>query len=168
VDPGEIFGELAVTGDGDADEYAEATEPSTIVLFSADALRQVVEKNAGLAMGITRFVGFRRQRIKRRLQDLLFRSTQDRLTHLLLELAADYGRRVLPDATELSIRLSHLELASIIGSTREGVTLLLEKMQSEGLINVSRRRITIRSLNGLVRIVQTRPQYALEMASTSE
>jgi len=43
----------------------------------------------------------------------------------------------------IDIKLSHQELASIIGATRETVTTTLAKMQQSGLLTIGRQRIAI-------------------------
>jgi CRP-like cAMP-binding protein len=84
---------------------------------------------------------------------LLFLPNRDRLTHLILELAEQYGE---PDSEgiRLRIQLSHQDLANVIGSTRETVTVALGEMQSEGLLKIGRRRMTIIDLDRLARSVQ--------------
>ncbi len=91
IEPGELFGELAILETGNRDEYAEACEPSTVIFIPADYLRQLMERHAHLSIGITRLMGLRRRRIERRLKSLLFRSNRERLVELLLELAEQYG-----------------------------------------------------------------------------
>ena len=93
-------------------------------------------------------IGSRRQRIERRLRNLLFRSNRERVVHLLIEMAEKYGNRTA-EGLELNIKLSHQEMASIIGSTRETVTVMLGQLQSEGMIRIARRRITIKDLQKL-------------------
>ena len=80
--------------------------------------------------------------MERRLKSLLFRSNRDRLVHLLLELAEKYGRPTV-EGVVLGIKLSHQDLASIIGSTRETVTVLLGELQQEGQLRIERRRIIL-------------------------
>ena len=87
------------------------------------------------------------------MKNLLFLSNRERLTHLLLELAEQYGAKV-DGAVRLSIKLSHQDLASIIGSTRETVTVVLGDLQAEGLVSVGRRRITLLETNKLAETVQ--------------
>ena len=157
INPGEIFGELALLDGGERDEYAETTQTSTIVLMPAEAIRKIAEVTPKLALGITKLIGMRRKRIERRLKYLLFHSNRERLVHLLLELAEDYGTAKEDGAVALSIRLSHQDLASIIGSTRESVTVLLGQLQSEELLALGRRRIEIKSLDRLAKSVQTTP-----------
>lgn len=156
IEPGEMFGELALLQNGDREEFAEALVDSTVVLLPADLVQGLMEENAGLALGVTKLIGLRRRRIERRLKYLLFRSNRERLVHLLLELSEQYGRRT-PDGVELSIRLAHQDLASVIGSTRETVTVLLGELQAEGLLRVGRRKITVRKLEALAASVEQAP-----------
>lgn len=156
IEPGEIFGELALFDSTSRDEYAEAVEPSQVVLIPRSAFQQLMEQNADVSLGVTRLVGLRRKRIERRLKYLLFRSNRDRLIHLLIELAEDYGRTE-PDGIALSIKLSHQDLASVIGSTRETVTVLLGELQQEHLIQLARRRVKIRDLDRLADSVAISP-----------
>lgn len=157
IEPGDVFGELSIFEGGEREEYAEATDAATVVLMPAHDLRKVVEENPYLAMGVTRLVGLRRKRIERRLKYLLFHSNRERLVNLLLELARDFGHKKSPDQIDLRIKLSHQDLASIIGSTRESVTVILGQLQSEGLIQLGRRQITVRNIEKLAQSVDRPP-----------
>lgn len=142
IDPGELFGELALTTPARREERAEAAEASTVVMLNLGHLETTMAEDAGLTLGITRLIGLRRQRVERRLKSLLFRSNRDRMTDLLQELVERYGQPV-PTGIEITLRLTQQELANVIGSTRETVTLLLGELQLEGLISVGRKKIVI-------------------------
>ena len=148
VEPGELFGELALIQTGEREERAETTTDSTVVLLPGDELRRLMETFAEVSLGVAKLIGLRRKRVERRLRSLLFRSNRDRLAHLLLELVEQYGR-TSNDGVLLDIKLSHQELSSIIGATRETVTTLLGEMQLEGLLKVSRQKIIVRDLRRL-------------------
>ncbi|MFN3192779.1 MAG: Crp/Fnr family transcriptional regulator [Aureliella sp.] len=145
VEPGEVFGELALVDGGHREERAEAVVNSTVIVLPSQHLRIIMEESPHLTLGVSKLIGLRRKRIERRLKSLLFRNNRDRLTHLLVELAEQYGNATT-DGIELGIRLSHQDLASIIGATRETVTTLLGEMQSEGLLQIRRQRLLIRDL----------------------
>ncbi|QDT35842.1 Crp/Fnr family transcriptional regulator [Stratiformator vulcanicus] len=149
IDPGEVFGELPVVTGGQRDEYAEAMERTTLVIVPGSEIRHLMGNHPDFMFGITKLIGLRRQRFERRLKSLLFRSNRERLAHLLVELAQQYGLRNGHSEIELSLKLSHQELANVIGSTRESVTLLLGDLQVENLIAIRRRRIVIRDLPAL-------------------
>ncbi len=148
VEPGEVFGELALVEAGEREERAEAVVNSAVVLLPSDHLRELMENSAHLTLGVTKLIGLRRKRIERRLRSLLFRNNRDRLTHLLIELAEQYGNATT-EGIELGIKLSHQDLASIIGATRETVTTLLGEMQSEGLLRIKRQKLIVHDLRRL-------------------
>jgi len=142
IEPGELFGELALMGSEEREEYAEAVEKSTVILIPNEVMQHLLSENPSVSLGITKLYGLRRQRVERRLKYLLFRSNRERLIHLLLELAEQYGRRT-GVGVELRIKLSHQDLASIVGSTRETVTVVLGELQAEGRLQLGRRKIIL-------------------------
>lgn len=95
-----------------------------------------------MSLAVTKIVGLRQRRLERRLRNLLFRSNRERLLGLLFELMEQYGRRI-DEGLLIDIKLSHQDLAGLIGVTRESVTLALGELQLERLITVGRQRIVI-------------------------
>jgi CRP-like cAMP-binding protein len=153
IDPGEIFGELILLDSNARREgTAEAAEKSVVIAIPKNELLAIVQKYPSIVLGVTKLIGVRRQRVERRLRNLLFRSNRDRVIHLLLELTEKYGKRS-EAGIELQIRLSHQEMASIIGSTRETVTVVLGQLQAEGLLTIARRRIVLLSTEKLAKEV---------------
>jgi CRP/FNR family transcriptional regulator, cyclic AMP receptor protein len=148
IEPGEMFGELALFEPNSREERAEAERDSTVVMIHGKSLLDVMEQSPTLTLGITKLISFRRTRIERRLRNLLFRSTRDRLIHLLLELSETYGQEKSGHIA-IDLKLSHQDIASIIGATRESVTKSLGELQLDRLIRVARQRISIIDLRGL-------------------
>lgn len=141
VESGEIFGELAIVGQTQREEIAEAAADTRVALLPVQRLRPVVRSNSDFAFMLMELIATRRRAAERRVKSLLFHSSRDRLIHLLTELAQQYG--AVEGGAENPIRMSHLDVASIIGSTRETVTTLLGELQLQGLIRVKRQRIEI-------------------------
>jgi len=163
IEPGELFGELAVLGDSPRDEYAEAVEPSMVIMVPGAEMRRLMANHPEFALGITKLIGLRRRRVERRLKYLLFRSSRDRLLHLLLELIEDYGR-VNSDGVLIDLKLSHQDLANIIGTTRETVTIVLGDLQSEGYVKLGRRCLLISDPDRLREVAVGRLQRTEPMA----
>lgn len=168
IEPGEIFGELSLFGQAQREEFAEAMEKSTIVRIPGDEMQQLLADRPAIMMQVTRMMGLRRQRIERRLKALLFRSNRDRLVYLLLELAEKYGQP-FPEGIKLGIRLSHQDMASMIGSTRETVTVLLGELQYARSLIVKRRQIILTDLKQLASVLdEVTPEVEQLIQSSSQ
>ena len=148
VEPGEIFGELALIGGNAQDQHAEATEATKLIAIRVNDLQAILHKYSSVSFGITKLIGHRRLKIERRLKNLLFRTNRERIVHLILELTETYGQQT-EEGINLGIKLSHQEIASLIGSTRETVTVVLGQIQQEGKIKTARRKIIVKDLQAL-------------------
>ncbi len=148
IEPGEMFGELSLFNPDRRDEYAEAAGQSLVVLMPRDTIYSLMTRHPQISYSLTKLYGLRLRRIERRLKSLLYRSSRDRLVHLLLELAEKYGQQT-NNGLMIDLRISHQEMASTIGATRETVTITLGELQSEGLIEVHRRRVYLQQVDRL-------------------
>jgi CRP-like cAMP-binding protein len=152
IEEGEVFGELALFDSEPRQEYAEAVENSQVLVIPTEDLHWLLERRPDVALSITKLMGLRRRRIENRLRNILFCSIRERIIHLLLELLETYGRR-LGFGWEIGLRLSHQDLANLIGATRETVTLGLGQLRSEQCIRVSRQRIIVVNREALAKEV---------------
>lgn len=148
VTPGELFGELSLFDPADRGEYAESATVSTIVRIPRESVQRLMHSELEIAIGVTKLMGFRRQRIENRLRNLLFANNQQRLSHLLLDLAEQFGV-VVDGGIRLGLKLSHQEIANLIGSTRETVTLLFGTMKKQGLLQTKRQDVILADVNRL-------------------
>lgn len=73
-------------------------------------------------------------------------TVERRVLRKLQQLALRWGR-VTPDGIRLNLRLTHQELANMVGAVRETVTLAMGRLQEQGDIHVENRTVTI--LRGL-------------------
>jgi CRP/FNR family cyclic AMP-dependent transcriptional regulator len=142
IDEGELFGELAIVDDRARQEYAEAVTDAQVLAIPREDLLALMEQRPDIALSITKLVGLRRRRIENRFRNVLFLPSRERLVRLLLELMEAHGDRS-GNSCSIRLPLSHQELASLIGVTRETVTVVLGQLQAEGLIRVKRRRLVV-------------------------
>lgn len=142
IEEGEVFGELAIVDDAPRDEFAEAAMPTEIVAVPRNEILRLLEIRPDAALRMTKLVGLRRRRIETRLRNLLFRDNRHRVASLLLELLETHGERA-GNEWRIRLPLSHQDLAGLVGSTRESVTIALGRLQLDGFIRVRRRRITV-------------------------
>jgi len=78
------------------------------------------------------------------MEDLAFAKVPDRILNLFERLAAEHGVGV-PDGTRLDVRLTHADIASLIGSTRETVSLEMSNLARDGRIAYDGKSIILRS-----------------------
>jgi CRP-like cAMP-binding protein len=88
-------------------------------------------------------IGQRLEHAERRLADFALNAIPARLDRLLAEFSDRYGVSE-PEGVLIDIPLPHREIASIVGSTRESVTVRLNAMRREGTIEFVKRRILIK------------------------
>lgn len=165
IEEGELFGELALFNGAERREFAECVERSQVMAIECEAFTHVMELRPQLALHITKLVGLRRQRVENRLRNILFRSNRERLAHVLLELLETHGQES-NDGWQLKLKLSHQDFASLIGSTRESVTLALGQLQLERLIQVKRRQVVIVDPAGLKAAAAGEPNEQLKAKKT--
>ncbi len=155
VKPGEVFGELALFDPLDRGEYVESVEVSVLIRIPKQRIQELMNRDLDIALAVTKLVGLRRQRIERRLRTLLFTSNQHRLNHLLLDLAEQFGEAI-DGGIRLGLKLSHQEIANLIGTTRETVTILMGKLKTDGLISGQRQTVILNDISRLAQSVGRR------------
>ena len=74
-----------------------------------------------------------------------------RLAGKLLELMDRYGR-VTPNGIRIDERFTHMQLAEMIGTSRETLTKVLNEMRDAGLIDVRERLVWVLDADGLERL----------------
>jgi CRP/FNR family transcriptional regulator len=143
--PGQPFGELTL---GEEREYhrffAQALEDVELCLISKDALIHFAQERPYLSLRLTKWIGQQLRELQNRLEDVMFRDVATRLACLLHRLAREDSRQTL-DGVEINFKLTNLEIAELIGSTRETTTLLLNQLRRTGVIIKRRGRIIIQS-----------------------
>ncbi|MCI0459425.1 MAG: Crp/Fnr family transcriptional regulator [Gemmataceae bacterium] len=142
IEEGEIFGELAVLDGQARGEFAEAMTEVQVLVIPREDLLWLLELRPDVALSITKLVGLRRRRIENRFRNVLFLSSRERMVRLLGELVEFHGERA-GNACRIRLPLSHQDLASLIGVTRETVTHVLGQLQADGLVQARRRQITV-------------------------
>ena len=146
--PGQIFGELCL-GDGEPrEEMAEAMENALITELERDVFEKQVRQNPALAFELMRISNQRRQDVENKVARLIFRDVNAKLADLLIQLGREYG---VEDSrgTLVAIKITHQEMANLIGSTRETVSLTLSQFKKQGLIGMDGRKVIVMDFDGL-------------------
>ena len=78
IEPGEIFGELAILDDEPRQDYAEAVVDSEVLVLTRESFLWLMQERGDITLSITKLMGFRRKRIEIRLRNVLFLSSRER------------------------------------------------------------------------------------------
>ena len=85
-------------------------------------------------------------------EDLLFLDLKGRVAKRLLQLVSPSLKDLPPDGTVLPAVVTHADLASLCGGSRENVTRILSDFAKRGLIRRDGRRYVLRKVAGLKRL----------------
>jgi CRP-like cAMP-binding protein len=141
--PGQMVGETAVGGAALASETATVVDDVEALAFPINALRARLVADASLRAALAAAIVRQHRAAEQRLEGLLLHGVEARLGAFLLEAVERWGQPH-PEGRVVSAPFTHAEIALLIGSTRETVTLVLGKLKREGLLGFDHRRIILR------------------------
>lgn len=134
---GTIFGEMSLLGQYMGDNAAEALEASEICMIDTDRVRRLLIADPRIALRIVTLLSVQVDRLETRLADTSFRPLGTRIVTTML--AAGERRR----NGRVVVRLTHLQLADLLGVTRETVSRTLGDLTDRGLVLPGRGRVVI-------------------------
>ena len=144
VGKGALFGESSLYSAGVREKCAIAYENVRLLRIPAGVYREGMAASRELYDYTFRMVGQRLSRAERRVVDFALDAIPARLDKLLADLSERYGRPD-PEGVLIDIALPHREIASIVGSTRESVTVRLNALRRAGIIDFVDRKILIKT-----------------------
>jgi CRP/FNR family cyclic AMP-dependent transcriptional regulator len=147
----QLFGELCLVSDTPHDSLAEAYEDTLLLKVGRDDFQRMMLRSATLAVRLMKLMGERRQRLEGRVENLLFRSAHSRLASLFLELSKTFGVRDSRGVI-INLKLTHKEIASLIGATRETVSFAMIDLRKDQLIETEGKRVVLVDEAGLQRL----------------
>ena len=155
LSPGDIFGENALVDKVPRNTLAQAYEDCILQAIDRDAAIRFMTANPSFLLGITQLIASRRRRLENKIDNLLFKGAHSRLAGLFMELAGEFGVRD-SRGTIINLKLTHREIANLIGSTRETVSFALLDMRKEALIQTEGKRVIILDFPGLEKLYEGR------------
>ena len=146
--PGEIFGEACLIDGGPREEMAEAMENALVTEIQRPEFERLLQTQPMLGYRMTKVLAQRRREVESKIENLVFKDVNSKLAELLLRLATEYG---VDDSrgTLVALKITHQEMANLIGSTRETVSLTLSQFKRKGLIQTEGRKVILADPEGL-------------------
>ena len=134
VEQGQVFGEMELLGQSMEGSHAETLEPSLLCVMSRADVYGLLLADARIAARIATTLGRRVADLEQRLEAAVFSPVPSRIASTLVTLAA-------PGSGD--IRLTHEQLAGLVGTTRETTTKVLGDLRDRRVVDLRRGRIRV-------------------------
>lgn len=139
-----LFSASCVMRNVQFDVSVEAEKETQVWVIPSDLYQALSEESAAVANYTNALMSSRFSEVMWLMEQIMWRSFDQRLSEFLLQESALEGSPVLP--------ITHERIANHLGSAREVVTRMLRYFQSEGLVELSRGHVTLTDEEGLARL----------------
>ena len=148
LNPGELLG-FEVFYDGKVyKNTAVAMEECELCYVDKNIFFQILEKEPAVAKKLILAMGEELNHAYERIGNLGLLNAREKLAHLLFTLANEYGVKS-DGGVKLNLTLSRLEIAELLGITQETSIRLLKSFKEDGILDIRRKEIIIKSLSKL-------------------
>jgi CRP/FNR family transcriptional regulator, cyclic AMP receptor protein len=140
---GDFFGEMALIDDEPRSAHVIAMKDSLLLVLRRDDFQSQVARHPQIALKLLKVLVQRLRRADEKIGGLVLLDVNGRVARLLLDLADEGG------GPKITRRLTHHTIAQMIGSSRETVSRAMRELVDRGLIETTRREISIKNRDGL-------------------
>jgi len=147
--PGDFFGEMSLLDGKTSPATVSAIEDSKIISVSAADFHKHLLHNENVLLQIINVLCARLRQVWQT-QSMSSSAADARIRLGIHQLAKKHGIR---DAhgTIIDLKITHQELAEMVGTSRETVTRVLAHLRKKGIIEINQRRITLLNDEALLR-----------------
>ncbi|MGD0993366.1 MAG: Crp/Fnr family transcriptional regulator [Gemmatimonadales bacterium] len=147
---GDFFGEMALIDDEPRSAHVIAMRDSQLLVLRRDDFQAQLVAQPKIGLKLLRVLVQRLRRADEKIGGLVLLDVNGRVARLLLDMADEGG------GPKITRRLTHHTIAQMIGSSRETVSRAMRELVDRGLIEVTRREISIRNREGLGQLAGSR------------
>jgi CRP/FNR family transcriptional regulator, cyclic AMP receptor protein len=152
LDHPQFFGELGVLGNMPRTATAIALEETTVWTAGAESFMGFLTEHPDVSRSLLRALARQIQAHEAFTEDLLFLDLKGRVAKRLLQLVSPSLEQLPRDGVVLPSVVTHADLASLCGGSRENVTRILSEFQRRGLVERNDRRYVLKNVAGLRRL----------------
>jgi CRP/FNR family transcriptional regulator, nitrogen oxide reductase regulator len=146
--PGDVVEVTGLPAQGRHRSMAQALCASTALIWEASTFQTLAERFPALRRNILKVVAQRLQELEERYHEISTEKVATRLSHQLVRLFNQLGRRVNGNGT-LKIKLSREELAQLTGTSLFTVSRLLSEWKERGVLTAGRECVYVRNVQAL-------------------
>jgi len=140
--PGDFFGEMSLLDGKTSPATVSAMEDCKIAIISRADFQRLLMRNERVVSQIIQVLCSRLRSVWNQVQSLSYSNADSRIRAGVLQLARRHG---INDARGIliNLKITHDELAKMVGTSRETVTRTLTDLQKQGIIKMADRRIIV-------------------------
>jgi CRP/FNR family transcriptional regulator len=141
----ECFGSLSPIEGPSLNEFAEAMENTITCVIDKKLFFSFIKDKPTIVLRLNKLLSLKIYELEMLLEELTFNTVKERLAALFLKLNDKFG---VPfnEFRMVNINLTHNDLASMIGSTRESTTVALNALKQAGYVESRKKKIILKDL----------------------
>jgi len=140
--PLSFFGEMSIIDGEPRSATITALEETKLITMERDVFMGMLHRYPQIAIKILTILCQRLRRADELIQGLRFLSASGRFIQTLFKLSDEYGVET-EEGRLINLKLTHQELASLAGSSKESMRKIISNFQKKGYIKFYRGKITI-------------------------
>jgi CRP/FNR family cyclic AMP-dependent transcriptional regulator len=130
--PGDVFGELCLSGLGGRQETATAMQDCSLKEIPCDKFLDRLAKDS-LLEGFIKYLAVRVADQQQVIANLVTADSEQRLGTTLLQIARKFGKKD-PRSIRIELKISHAELSEMVGTTRPRISVFMQRFRNLDLI----------------------------------
>ncbi|WP_028962851.1 Crp/Fnr family transcriptional regulator [Sulfobacillus thermosulfidooxidans] len=144
---GNIFGETDLFATGAGSCYAKTVAPTLVCKMGKADLARFMEQRPRIALKLVEILSQEIRKLQALTTMLVLEDVKTRIGYLLLTLSDQFGQEEDQGWVRIDLKLTHQEVAHLIGATRESVSLVLSEFPADtvqterGVIRVQPKRL---------------------------
>ncbi len=152
LDTPQFFGELGVLGDMPRTAAALALVDSDVWIVPGEVFLEFLTEHPAASRALLRALARQVQANESFVDDLLFLDLKGRVAKRMLQLVSPSLDALPEDGAVLPSIVTHADLASLCGGSRENVTRILSDFQRRGLVERDGKRYVLCKVSGLAKL----------------
>src|SRR5207302_4832984 len=148
----QFFGALGVLEHMPRTATAVALEDTGVWVVDGDLFLDFMSSHPDVSRALLRALARQVQAHEAFVEDLLFLDLKGRVAKRLLQLVSPSLDELPKDGAVVPSVVTHADLASLSGGSRENVTRILSEFQRRGLVTRDDRRYVLKNIKGLCRL----------------
>lgn len=137
IETGESFGELSLLSRSSRSASVISTSPCQLAVISKSTFMECLKKNPSIALNIIQSLINRVHNLTENVSSLALLDVYGRIVKVLNDSAIE------KEGKKITKRLTHQDIANMIGSSREMVSKILKDLKHGGYINIDGKSIII-------------------------